>query len=193
MINNKTPYGAMVAEIEALIPKQYCYYLDRITVEMSTSLRTTGGMSTWTRYTGLSVVTLNASLFAKVDDAERREIISHELAHAVLQVNGIFDKHGPVWQSLHRVLGGSASRTHDNDVKHNLIKRWVFARSSAPGKLRILTKANADKFTMIYNDAVKMGVIQVDRNTMSYKWLNVGHPDVRDIKPLDEKKWKLVA
>lgn len=193
MIVNKTPYGAMVAEIVALIPSEYRYYLDRITVQMSSSLRTTGGQSVWTRYTGLSVVSLNASMFAKIDDAARREILSHEIAHAVLQVNGIFDQHGPVWQRLHRTLGGSAVRCHDHDVKCNLIKRWICVRQSDAKHVRVLTKAALNRFSTLYRDAVNLGVILVDRNTMCYKWLSVASQEVKSIKPLDEKKWKLVA
>lgn len=140
---------------------------ERISVVLDDRMRTCGGTSTYRFATKQATVKLNRQLFERLNDTERYEIISHELAHAILQVTGKSDKHGPRWQSLHQKMGGTAARCHTHEVQHNKVKRVVLERKT-DSKLFLVT-AGFVKHGINTQYSV-VGVAKICRNSMSYSW-----------------------
>jgi predicted SprT family Zn-dependent metalloprotease len=177
MIKNETPYGAMVNVIVAKLPKGHTYSLDRITVEMNDRMRTMGGYSAYRHNTRCATVSLNRQLFERLNDAERYDIISHELAHAILQTNGHeYEHHGPRWVNLHRSLGGDGERTHDYKVKRNVVRR-VIVMHKASGKCMSLTMTrwNRGNKGALLGVAAYLGRVACDLNTNTYRWEEIQH------------------
>jgi predicted SprT family Zn-dependent metalloprotease len=165
-------------------------------VVVSKRLRRAAGRCSYWRATDEMRIEFSANLFENIPEMEKTDTVIHELAHGVCFRLKLDRGHGYEFKRICKLMGGSGDRclkVEDGVVKRNLVKRWVLVRESDPSKLFIRTKKQADNLTVIYRDAVLLGVIQVDQNEKKVKWLKVRNGAVLNINPLDEKKWKLVA
>lgn len=191
-LDNHTPYGEMLNKIVALSPFQIDW--SRIKVVMDMRLRTTGGIAMYSNLTRLSVIKLNATLFATLNDAERYEILAHEMAHAILHQQNIFDKHGYRWQNLHRRLGGTAERCHKHKVIHN-VRRRVIIRCQKKGICIVITLQKWNKLrNLIQTKQIPydfVGVIACDLDTHTYRWEKLVYPELRETPII--KNLKLAA
>jgi hypothetical protein len=180
-IINHTPYGAMLEKIMALSPFQVDW--SHITVRMDTRLRTTGGMAKWSPLMPYrSEVTLNATLFPTLTEAEQYEILSHEMAHSYR------------WQNLHRLLGGTAARCHKHEVEKNLRRRVViYDDIKHVGILATLQKWNRLKVGILSGRTQYsyLGTIVCDLNTHTYRWETLRKPELRELPLI--KNLKLAA
>src|SRR5271165_2762991 len=59
----------------------------------------------------------NMDMMERATEEDQIDTITHEIAHTVCQKNPMYGRrHDAGWARVHRSLGGSARRTHDNEV-----------------------------------------------------------------------------
>jgi hypothetical protein len=183
MIQHSTPYGDMIQRLEEkLLTFGYALDLHLWTIEMDPKMRTKGGLCRVSFLQHTVKISLNETLFKSLSDEERWNILSHEAAHGVCFKTGAWkDGHGPIWKVWHRRLGGSAERTHDHEVKHNLVRRYVLLDRNRPGvhysvssqKAKKYINWNAARFTLV-------GITICDRNSMTWRWEKLYDPSMRE-------------
>lgn len=164
-------------------------------VVMSTRLRRCAGRCAYWRRTDELKIEFSAALFESIPEMEKTDTVIHELAHAICFRLKLDRGHGSEFKRVCRLMGGTGERCLKLEVgvvKRNLVKRWVMVRPATPDKLFIRTRKQADNLTVIYRDAVLLGVIQVDQNEKRVKWVSVKADDLRTINPL-KGKYELVA
>lgn len=106
------------------------------------------------------MIAFNVSLYERVDAAERKRNILHELAHILANIKlGKRAKHGPHWKAMMRSLGENPQRCHKNDTsdlkrKQQRYKMWcpdrcgwsfTFAKARRTRRINQLRKHNNRK------------------------------------------------
>jgi hypothetical protein len=181
-MKHNTPYDYL---IQRLIPLLDEWHIDHSMwlVEMSSRMRTTGGRCRVNPVFKTVRLQLNEELFARLDDTERWNIISHEAAHGICFAIGKWsDGHGPIWKNIHRKLGGDASRCHDLEVQHKLVRRYVVL-DKRTDRFYTLT---AQKWKRLQMRMVNLphyeltGVALCNRNDMTWKWDRLCLPAYRE-------------
>lgn len=101
--------------------------MTKLTITFSDRMRTKAGACRWRHLNG-KVVTIGIQLstlfLSRVTSEKQFQLISHEFAHAyeAIQTGGV-STHGPLWQSIHRAMGGNARQYHTEKMPHNKVKR----------------------------------------------------------------------
>lgn len=175
------------------------YDWDRLTVNLDTGMRTTGGICRFFPRDNKCVIGLNKQLFETLSDDERFEIVAHEMGHAVCMLTGLLKAgHGYEWEHANRLLGGHPKRCHNHDVKHNIVRRFVVL-DIAKNALTIFKPALYKKLQWLWttgHDTGKkfspIGCVAVDRNTRTYRWETCKATAWKDSKFL-KGEWKMVA
>lgn len=207
MIINDTPYGEIINKIIQRIKESKFRNYDMnaidITISLNTRMRTIGGRCRINILNSKCIIHLNKQLFDTISDEEKYDTISHELAHAMCFVYKLGRNHDYGWQIVHREMGGSSSRTHDNIVIGNKVRKVLVKYE---GRLSAISPQKARKYLSMsvfdkhFNRMVleKIGEIQMDRNNRTLKWLEKD-PSVpvekalEIIKPSHRLAWKIVA
>ena len=182
-------------ELRVNSPEPIYFGWDDFEVVMNGRLRRCSGRCHHWPATGRILLEFSVPLFRVLPVEEIRDTVIHELAHAICMRNKTDKGHGAAFKRMCRLMGGSGERcldVADGMVKRNLIKRWVLTKRSDPSKLFIRTRKAADDFPYAHKDALLLGVIQVDTNKKTVKWLTVCHPDVGKVNPM-ATKYDLVA
>lgn len=157
-----------------------------VTFEMSNRQKRAIGLCKSYRLTGRIVISFSASAFASMSEADRQDTVSHEMAHAICFRLQCGEGHDYRWAKICRDMGGDGQRTFKGEVavKRNVVKRYIMARKSAPEKILIRTRKQADNLTVIYRDVVLCGVVSVSVSDKRVKWLSVTAEAFRSINPL---------
>lgn len=75
-------------------------------------------------------------------EAEIREIILHEIAHALA---GFKAGHGPLWRATARTLGANPSRCYDGPVKSAAPAKWVGKCGHCGHEVKMYRKPRKDR------------------------------------------------
>lgn len=160
---------------------------------MNDRMRTVGGICVIKPMERTAVIKLNTQLFATLTDEQREKIIAHELAHAVAFFLGyVREHHGPRWQRIAKAMGDTGERCHTLEVKHNLVRRVIYAHREK-GRIYALSPKKAK--TLGFNTLMKLefvGEVEIDRDSLSYRWKHLRVNELRDVKIFVDK-FKLVA
>ncbi len=70
-------------------------------------------------------IELNPSVFAKIEESEQYNTVSHEIAHVVDYFLRGDSNHDYIWQNIHRLAGGNGAQFHKFDVPRNNVRRIV--------------------------------------------------------------------
>jgi predicted SprT family Zn-dependent metalloprotease len=164
-------------------------------VVVSKRLRRAAGRCVYWRKIDTMRIEFSESTFQGISEMNKTDTVIHELAHAVCFRLSLDRGHGAEFKRVCKLMGGSGNRVlsvEPGTVKKNLVKRWVLVRKSNTSKLFIRTRKEVGDFFGAFNDAFNLGVIQVDQNQKTVKWLSVCQEPIRTVNPL-EGKFKLVA
>lgn len=167
-----------------------------IEVRMNPRLRKAAGRCIFWRYRDKMVLEFSESMFAGMTEQEKTGTVQHEMAHAVCFRTGAGDNHDRGWKRVCAEMGGDGERLLRTAAvtKKNMVKRIVLSDTANNHHLMIRTKVQAQRLTTIRCTVVRLGCIQMDMNTKTYKWLSFIHKDIADIKVLKESMgWKLIA
>jgi hypothetical protein len=197
-MKNETPYGhlickAMRAYVESGLPG---FDDSSMVFRMNSRFKTVLGICRY-RYADRScLIEFSEELFAKLTDEQRYLTVAHEIAHGICFLRGLDDGHGSTWKRICVIMGGTGERCSNLGVAvRNLINRVVM-RCRLDGKMYVITKQNYDKLSShtlgLYS---YVGVISLDRNNFSYRWVSLDMPMYRDerIGALKDSRWKMVA
>jgi predicted SprT family Zn-dependent metalloprotease len=164
-----------------------------LTFYMNDRMRTVGGVCQIKPIARVATIQLNTQLFATLDDAARQKIIAHELAHAVAFFLGyVREHHGARWQRIARAMGDTGERCHTLEVKHNLVRRVIYAHR-VRGNIYALSPKKAK--TLGFNTLMNLefvGEVEIDRDSLSYRWKHLRINELREVKIFVDK-FKLVA
>lgn len=209
-ITNHTPYPHLVDRAIAASDAAGLPPIKDINLKilMNPRHRTKGGVCKFYRATRECIVELNELLFQSINDEERYDILSHEIAHAICFHYGIGAKHDFGWQSVHRKLGGTSEHCHQHfkEIKHNMVRR-VVAKDNRTGKLEFLTTnfSNRLKKCICYDSQLtrvnpyqRLGEIALDKNNRTIQWLerSASLPSDAALYVLREEhrcKWKVIG
>ena len=164
-------------------------------IVISKRLRRAAGRCIYWRKLDKMRIEFSESTFQGISEMDKTDTVIHELAHAVCFRLSLDSGHGAEFKRICKLMGGSGNRVLEVEpgaVKKNLIKRWVLVRASNTSKLCLRTRKAMMNFFGAFPDAVNLGVIQVDQNEKTVKWLSVCQEPIRTVNPL-EGKYKLVA
>lgn len=164
-------------------------------VVMSNRLRRCAGICRYWRLKDILRVEFSAPLFASISEMDKTDTVIHELAHAVCMRLGLDKGHGYEFKRVCKAMGGSGERCIKLEagvVKRNLVRRWVMVRKSDTSKLHMRTKRQAGDFQDTFTDACCLGVIQVDQNDKTVKWLSTLAPTMLEVNPIGGK-YRLIA
>ena len=194
---NHTPYQHLIDDVIAKYNAAGMPSVDfaglPLDFYMNDRMRTMGGVCVIKPAMRTAVIKLNSHLFATLTDAARQKIIAHELAHVVAFFLGfVREHHGPHWQRIARAMGDTGERCHTLEVKHNKVRRMIYAHREK-GKLYALSPKRAK--TMSFNVMMNLefvGEVEIDRDSLSYRWKHLWINELRDVK-LFVDKFKLVA
>ncbi len=106
--------------------------------------RVQGGSCKWKRmtYTRQAVdisIEIGYEFATRAPEQEVENCVSHELAHALHVLLTNDSDHGPVWQGIHRAMGGTAERCHTVQVRKNIVQR-IKILDNMSGKTYIVSK-----------------------------------------------------
>lgn len=167
-----------------------------VEVTMSHRLRRAAGRCMFFRKLDKFRVEFSESMFAGMTEQEKTGTVQHELAHVVAFRLNAGENHDRNWKRLCYQMGGDGERLLRTAAvtKKNLIKRIVLTDTADNHNLMIRTKMQAERLTCIRRSVVRLGCIQMDQNTKTYKWVSVINNDIKAIKVLKESTgWKLIA
>jgi len=157
-------------------------------IAMSNRMHRTAGLCNYWRKSDELRLQFSESAFQRLSEIDKTDTVIHELAHAICFRLNLDNGHGYHFKRICKLMGGSGHRclkVEAGQVKRNLVKRWVLTRKSNPSKLAIYTRKEAEDYKHDYDDAVLLGVIQVDRNTKQLRWLSALTPEIRTVNPLE--------
>lgn len=167
-----------------------------IEVRMNPRLRKAAGRCIFYRKLDKLVLEYSSSMFAGMTEQEKTGTVQHELAHAVCFRTGAGENHDRGWKKVCYDMGGDGERLLRTAAvtKKNLVKRIVLTDTANNHNLMIRTKVQAERLTCIRREVMRLGCIQMDYNTKTYKWLSFINDDIAAIKVLKESMgWKLIA
>lgn len=167
-----------------------------VEVTMSHRLRRAAGRCMFFRKLDKFRVEFSESMFAGMTEQEKTGTVQHELVHVVAFRLNAGENHDRNWKRLCYQMGGDGERLLRTAAvtKKNLIKRIVLTDTADNHNLMIRTKMQAERLTCIRRSVVRLGCIQMDQNTKTYKWVSVINNDIKAIKVLKESTgWKLIA
>lgn len=194
---NHTPYQHLIDSVIAKYRAAGMPFVDfdglPVAVYMNDRMRTVGGLCVIKPALRAAAIKLNTQLFATLDDGQREKIIAHELAHAVAFFLGYErEHHGPRWQRIARAMGDSGERTHSLTVKHNLVRRVIYAHRER-GNIYALSPKKAKTLGFNVRMALEfVGEVEIDRDNLCYRWKHLRVNELRDVKIFVDK-FKLVA
>lgn len=166
-------------------------------VKMSNHQKRSIGLCKFQRSTGCITLSFSASAFASATEAERQGVVSHEMAHAVCFRLDCGDSHDARWANICKQMGGDGERFFKGNVtvKRNLVKRWICAKSDGnpAGKSYMRTKRQATNFMRVYPDGVTLGVISIDANSKTYKWIQWNLKPTTPKPKIMGAPWNVVA
>lgn len=91
----------------------------------------------------------NMDMMQRASEEDQLNTITHEIAHTVCQKNPMYGRrHDAGWQSVHISLGGSARRTHDNEVVY--AKGRTFEYTTTTGHKLRLSETRHKRFQAVW-------------------------------------------
>lgn len=141
---------------------------DHLTVKINPRFRTKGGVCRWKYFPRINAIIqldieISGHFIKNLSEDKVFDVLAHELAHAFQFIKCYHSDHGPMWRQYCLAFGGNGKSTHDEEVKHNKVKRIVLedVRTGTQYKMS-LRRANLKLAR--FSHYKKVGEYILDRN-----------------------------
>lgn len=145
---------------------------DHLTVKINPRFRTKGGVCRWQYFPRINAIIsldieISGHFIKNLTEDAVFDVLAHELAHAFEFIKRNHSDHGPMWQQYCLAFGGNGKSTHDEEVKHNKVKRIV-VEDMRTGKQYKLSQRRATRLMSWCPHYKKVSEYILDRNLTSH-------------------------
>jgi predicted SprT family Zn-dependent metalloprotease len=145
---------------------------DHLTVKINPRFRTKGGTCRWKYFPKINAIIqldieISGHFIKNLSEDKVFEVLAHELAHAFEFIKRSHSDHGPLWRQYCLAFGGNGDSTHNEEVKHNKVKRIVL-EDMRTGKQYKMTQRRAIRLMAWCPHYKKVSEYILDRNLTSH-------------------------
>jgi len=177
MYTHSTPYGTLIESVMSRVGSCGLGTVSKgdgwiIHFKMNRRMRTCAGRCLSSDVN--AIVELNAELFSRISDMERKCIIAHEAAHALCRFSGGESGHGWQWKAIAKALGDDGMRCNDHEVQTNLVRRMIYNDLDRAGQYYVMTSNRLKKVhPRILIGLEFIGEISIDKSKKEYRWVRL--------------------